>query len=62
MKRKIRAKLINWKNNNNHKPLIIDGARQVGKTYITLSFGKEFYKNSVYFNFENSTELQKILI
>lgn len=60
MERKIKTNLINWKNSNNRKPLIIDGARQVGKTYIALSFGKEFYKNSVYFNFENSTELQKI--
>lgn len=60
MERKIRENLINWKSSKNRKPLIIDGARQVGKTYTTLSFGKEFYKNSVYFNFENSTELQKI--
>lgn len=60
MERKMKTNLINWKSSNNRKPLIIDGARQVGKTYIALSFGKEFYKNSVYFNFENSTELQKI--
>ncbi|WP_294094188.1 AAA family ATPase [uncultured Cetobacterium sp.] len=60
MERKIKSSLINWKQNKNRKPLIIDGARQVGKTYIALSFGKEFYKNTVYFNFENSKELQKI--
>lgn len=60
MERKIKNALINWKQSKNRKPLIIDGARQVGKTYIALSFGKEFYKNTVYFNFENSKELQKI--
>lgn len=42
MERKIKTNLINWKNSNNRKPLIIDGARQVGKIYIALSFGKEF--------------------
>lgn len=60
MKRKIEEKLIEWKNRENHKPLIIDGARQIGKTYIAFSFGKENYKNSVYFNFENSKDLNRI--
>lgn len=60
MKRKIEEKLIEWKNRQNHKPLIIDGARQIGKTYIAFSFGKENYKNSVYFNFENSKDLNRI--
>lgn len=60
MKRKIEEKLIEWKNRRNHKPLIIDGARQVGKTYIAFSFGKENYKNTVYFNFENAKDLVKI--
>ena len=60
MKRKIEKKLIEWKNRKNHKPLIIDGARQIGKTYIAFSFGKENYKNTVYFNFENSRDLNRI--
>lgn len=60
MKRKIEEKLIEWKNRENHKPLIINGARQIGKTYIAFSFGKENYKNSVYFNFENSKDLNRI--
>ncbi|MBS5038439.1 MAG: ATP-binding protein [Fusobacterium sp.] len=60
MKRKIEEKLIEWKNRRNHKPLIIAGARQVGKTYIAFSFGKENYKNTVYFNFENAKDLVKI--
>ena len=37
-------KLINWKNNKNKKPLIIRGARQVGKTWLMKEFGKNFYK------------------
>ena len=44
----------------NHKPLIINGASQIGKTYIAFSFGKENYKNIVYFNFENSKNLNRI--
>lgn len=60
MKRKAMEVLINWKNSDNRKPLIIQGARQVGKTYIVLMFGKENYKNTVYFNFDNNSELEKI--
>jgi len=60
MKRKVLNKLIAWKNENNRMPLILNGARQVGKTYTALSFGKEYYKNTVYFNFEDSIELSNI--
>lgn len=60
MKRKIEEKLLEWKNRKNHKPLIIDGARQVGKTHSILTFGKGYYKNTVYFNFENARDLMKI--
>ena len=45
MKRKIYEKLINWKNNGMKKPLMIIGARQVGKTYIINEFCKKEYKN-----------------
>ncbi len=54
MKRKIEEDLIKWKNNKNRKPLIINGARQVGKTYIIRSFGERFYKNVVYINLETN--------
>lgn len=60
MKRKIVDNLIKWKNSSNRMPLVIHGARQVGKTYTALTFGKEYYKNTVYFNLEDSTELSNI--
>ncbi len=47
MKRKITQKLIDWKNRPNHKPLILQGARQVGKTYILDEFGRNHYKNYI---------------
>lgn len=60
MKRKITTALAAWKARHNHKPLLIHGARQVGKTYAALSFGKTAYKNLVYLNFEGSPELTQI--
>ena len=50
MKRLIYNKLIEWKNRKEHKPLILLGARQVGKTYILKEFGKNEFKNLVYVN------------
>lgn len=47
MKRKIIEELIAWKNKPDHKPLILNGARQVGKTYILEEFGKQYYSNYV---------------
>lgn len=41
MERSIYNKLVEWKNKRNHKPLILNGARQVGKTYILQEFGKK---------------------
>ena len=60
MERKIVKYLELWKNSKYRKPLIINGARQVGKTYISLLFGKNNYKNCVYFNFERSVELLEL--
>ncbi len=51
LKRKIEQKLIEWKENENKKPLIIKGIRQCGKTFIALEFAKQNYKNVVYLNF-----------
>ena len=50
MERKIEEYLVQWKNDNNRKPLIIFGPRQVGKTFSVLNFGKNNYKNVAYFN------------
>ena len=54
MKRKITQQLIEWKNSPSRKPLILNGARQVGKTFILREFGKEQYKNTVYVNLESN--------
>lgn len=60
MERKIVKQLTEWKQNKDRKPLILQGARQVGKTYSALSFGKEYYKTTAYFNFEDNTELVNV--
>ena len=62
MLRKITEKLVKWKENSSRKPLIIEGARQVGKTYTTIKFGKEFYKNVVYLNFDGAENLKRIFL
>lgn len=45
LKRKILEKLIEWKDKSNRKPLILNGARQVGKTYILKEFGEKYFEN-----------------
>ena len=60
MKRLIEEKLLKWKNSKNLMPLILDGARQVGKTHSMLEFGKNHYTNVAYFNFEGYDKLQNI--
>lgn len=57
MKRNIEQKLIEWKNKKDRKPLILNGARQVGKTYILREFGEVYYKNVVYVNLETNTSV-----
>lgn len=59
IKREIMAKLLKWKQKTVHKPLIIQGARQTGKTWIMKKFGEEFFDYTAYFNFESSEELCK---
>ena len=55
MKRKIEQKLIEWKNNPNRMPLIVNGARQIGKTYSVLEFGKKNFRNIIHVNLETDT-------
>jgi uncharacterized protein len=56
MERKIEEKFIEWKNSSSRFPLVLQGARQVGKTYSLLQFGRKYYKHTAYFNFESSRE------
>ena len=57
MEREIIKKLIEWKNSKKRKPLIVQGARQVGKTYIIKEFGNRYYENVVYVNFEKNKQI-----
>lgn len=50
-------KLYKWKNSKRRKPLIIEGARQVGKTWLMKEFGKQAYTNTVYINFDSNTRM-----
>ena len=61
MRREIYSKLLLWKNNPNRKPLIITGARQVGKTWIMREFGKNEYEEVVYINCDNESRMEKLL-
>ena len=57
MQRKVFEYLAEWKTSPYRKPLILQGARQVGKTYSVLEFGRKHYDNVAYFNFETSPRL-----
>ena len=50
MKRKIYTDLLKWKNTGMQKPLMVIGARQIGKTYIIREFCKEEFKKNIYIN------------
>lgn len=60
MKRKAIDKLIQWKSDSERKPLILRGARQVGKTWLMKEFGECEYDSFVYFNFDEEEELKSI--
>ena len=53
-------KLITWRDSSNRKPLIIRGARQVGKTWLMKTFGQSYYQNVAYINFENNERMQNL--
>ena len=57
MERNLFIKLEQWKNKKKRKPLIIQGARQVGKTWIMKEFGARYYKDTIYINFDNNGPL-----
>lgn len=50
-------KLYKWKNSKRRKPLIIEGARQVGKTWLMKEFGKQAYADTVYINFDSNSRM-----
>ena len=53
-------KLYKWKNNKRRKPLIIEGARQVGKTWLMKEFGKQAYADTVYINFDSNSRMANL--
>lgn len=60
MERLILKELVKWKESKYRKPLILKGARQVGKTYILKQFGEENYRNVAYFNFDHDKDLYNL--
>ena len=60
MKRKIYSKLIEWKESTSHKPLILNGVRQCGKTYIMKEFGKNEFQTFAYVNCDRNENLHQI--
>ncbi|MBQ7282680.1 MAG: ATP-binding protein [Spirochaetales bacterium] len=60
MERKIVARLLEWKDSAERRPLILQGARQIGKTYSVLHFAGTAYRNSVYCNFEKEKDLASL--
>jgi predicted AAA+ superfamily ATPase len=60
MERMVFGQLLEWKQNPRKKPLILQGARQVGKTWLMLEFGKKAYNKVAYFNFESDKELSPL--
>ena len=59
IKRKALQGLIDWKSSTNRKPLVLQGARQVGKTWLLKHFGKIHFDDVAYFNFDRQPELKQ---
>ncbi|MEN8249750.1 MAG: ATP-binding protein [Bacteroidota bacterium] len=60
MKRSAYKHLLEWKNSNKRKPLVLQGARQVGKTYLVDMFGRAEYNDFIHLNFEQDKDLQSL--
>lgn len=60
MKRNAIEQLLDWKNSTDRKPLVLKGARQVGKTWLMEEFGRLYYDDTFYFNFDEEDELQSV--
>ena len=61
MIRKAMVDLLKWKDKKNRKPLLLYGARQVGKTYLVNEFGNKYFKDIIYVNFEKNEMVSKII-
>jgi predicted AAA+ superfamily ATPase len=59
IKRKIQQQLLVWKDSSQRKPLVLQGVRQVGKTWVLKHFGQEHFRNLAYFNFDQQPELKQ---
>ena len=59
MERLILNDLLKWKNSKHRKPLILKGVRQVGKTWVLREFGRRYYDNTAYFNFDENEEYKQ---
>ena len=53
-------KLLKWKESKHRKPLIIEGARQVGKTWLMKEFGRLYYEDTVYINFDSNSRMSEL--
>ena len=62
MYRNAMEKLNKWKEKTNKKPLIIRGARQVGKTWLMREFGEKTYEETVYINFDNNLQMKELFL
>ena len=60
MERLLMADLVIWKNKKRRKPLIIHGARQVGKTWLMKEFGKRYFKKTIYISFDNNVRMKNV--
>ncbi|MBQ9794307.1 MAG: ATP-binding protein [Clostridia bacterium] len=60
MKRTAIEELVKWKKDEERKPMVLRGARQVGKTWLMKEFGRSYYESYVYFNFDEEDELKSI--
>ena len=60
MERHLLHELKRWKDSPHRKPLILKGARQVGKTWLMREFGKRYYQKVAYVNFDNNPRMQQV--
>lgn len=60
MERFALSRMKEWKENENRKPLIIRGARQVGKTWIMKTFGQQYFEKTAYVNFDNNARMKQV--